>query len=82
MPMLAAVKTKLEPVQTNDLDAWEEANIQTPGCIKNTPTPRDPTYSIEKLKTIRESCNLDPLDSWPAFEVVKAVSTPRGNSPR
>ena len=76
-------KKKLEPLQTKDLvDSWEDATIKTPGG-KNS-SPIDKTYSIAQLKKIRESCNLDPLDSWPALEITKAVSTPRGgrDSPR
>jgi len=73
-------KAELAAVQTNDLDAWEDANIPTPGGIKNAPTSDDKMYSFDQLMKIRESCNLEPLDSWPAYDIINVASTPRGRS--
>ena len=80
MPIFAAAKAKVPAVQTNDLDDWENANIATPGTMKSVSTPKNQTYSIEQLKKMRESCNLDKLDSWPNYEIVNNTSTPRGRS--
>lgn len=48
--------------------------------MKSVSTPKNQTYSIEQLKKMRESCNLDKLDSWPDYEIVNNTSTPRGRS--